>query len=327
MYKYYLGDKEHEMKTSWNELTPNEFIAASSLFTQFRNGSITLFDLRNFMALLLIGADTRRIRTGGHMQENIYRLSRELNFFYFIDYDDKKAFSAFPAELRKQLIQQFPEDFLNQTPEVRAADKLKKTIRLNIEFGKNMLPVIKNGRQSFTGYTFTITDSIAQTSLTALQFSEAQKVVAQYNQNQSSQLLNLLCGMLYQVGYTEETAISLQNQFASVNNNVKIAILLNFLAITNFIVHQTKYAILFDRPKKSKKEQKYSLGLAENMYMLSKKGYGDSRQMENASLFKFFDLLIKELSDQAAELEAAGKKKAEIAEAMNLTIEQVNDLI
>jgi len=106
--------------------------------------------------------------------------------------------------------------------------------------------------------------------------------------------------------------------------------LLNFLAITNFIVHQTKYAILFEKPKTGKKQKKqnmYSLGFAGNMYQLSKKGYGDSEKMENTNLFTFFDLLLKELSDSVSELEKAGKKKGEIAEIMNLTIPQVNDLI
>lgn len=326
MYKFYLGEKEHEMKTSWDELTPEEFIVICGLLNRYRKGDITLFDVRVLMTMLLIGMDIRRIRTGGHMDENIYHLSRELNFFFRIEYDDKKAFNAFSAEIRKQLVNKFPED-MEQIPEVRVAAKMKKHVRLNVEFGNNMIQHIHVGRQQFNGYTFVITDGIAQTSLTAQQFSEAQKIVAKYNENQSSQLLDLLCGILYQFGYSEKIAIDQARQFKSVKPEIKEAVLLNFLAITNFIVHQSRYSILFDRPKKSDKSGKYSLGLADNMYMLSKKGYGDSNQMENAGLFKFFDLLIKEMADQVAELKAAKKKLAEIAEIMNLTIEQVNDLL
>ena len=326
MYEFYLGENKHSMKNSWYELTPDEFIAASDLLTQYRKGEMNLFDLRARMVLITTGINISRMRNKGYLNENVYRLSRELDFFFRIEYDDKKAFSAFSSELRKQLVSKFPED-LPESPEIRVAIKLKKTIKLNVEFGKNIILDIYRGRQRFPGYTFVIMDGIAQTSLTAMQFSEAQKIVAQYGQNESTQLLSLLCGILYQVGYTEEIALDLAKQFSSVQHTVKEAVLLNFLAITNFIVHQTRYSILFDRPKKSKKENKYSLGLADNMYMLSKRGYGDSKQMENAGLFKFFDLLIKELADQAAELEAAGKKKGEIAELMNLTIEQVNDLI
>jgi len=326
MYKFYLGEKEREMKTSWDELTPGEFIIIAGLLKRFSKGDITLFDLRILMTLLLIGIDIKRIRTGGHMDENIYHLSRELDFFFRIEYEDEKAFSAFSPKLRQQLLKKFPED-LEQLPEVRVAARLKKHIHLNVEFGKNILPEVKKGRMSLPGYKFVIIDNIAQTSLTALQYAEAQKVVSQYNQNESSALLDLLCGILYQDNYSEEIALELDKQFAGINSDIKEAVLLNFLAITNFIVHRTKYAILFDRPKKSTKQHKYSLGLSENMYMLSKKGYGDSKQMENAGLFKFFDLLIKEMSDQAAELKASGKKLGEIAEIMNLTIEQVNDLL
>jgi hypothetical protein len=317
------------MKNSWTELSQKEFITVSSLIRQFQKGELNLFEMRVRLTLILLGLDIRRMKIRGNedtLNENIYHLTRELNFFFKIEYEDQKAFSHISAEVRKQLLHTSPED-LPQTPEIRAASKLKRHIRLNVEFGKNIIPELQIGRRHFPGYTFNVTDGIAQTSLTALQYSEAQKIIAQYAQNESSALLSLLCGILYQVGYSEEVAVDLARQFSVVEHAVKEAVLLNFMAVTNFIVKETKYRILFDRPKKSKKEQKYSLGLADNMYMLSKRGYGDSKLMENAGLFKFFDLLIKELSDQVAELKGAKKKLAEIAEIMNLTIEQVNDLL
>lgn len=325
MYEFYLGENKHSMKTSWEELSQEEFIITSIVLNRYLRGEITLFDTRVLLAMLLIGL-YRRIKTGGHMDENIYRLSRELDFFFRIEYEDQKAFKALSPEIRKQLSRKFPED-LEQVPEVRAAAKLKKHARLHAEFGKNFIPVIQHGRQKLTGYAFDIIDGIAQTSLTAIQFTEAQKIVTQYNENHSSRLLDLFCGILYQQAYTEEAALNLANQFHSINQEIKEAVLLNFLGITNFIIHQTRYAILFERPKKATKSGKYSLGLADNMYMLSKKGYGDSRQMENTGLFKFFDMLIKEMADNAGALKAAGKKLGEIATAMNLTIEQVNELL
>lgn len=318
------------MKNSWYELTSKEFITAASLLRQFQRRELNFFEVRIHLVLLLLGLDIRRMKIRGNedqFNENIYHLTQEIDFFFRIEYEDKKAFSLLSPEVRKLITRKFPED-LPQDPEIRAALKLKRYVRLNVEFGKNIIPDLRIGRRCFPGYSFTVTDGIAQTSLTALQFSEAQKIVTQYGQNESTQLLSLLCGILYQVGYREEIAVDLAKQFYPIEHSVKEAILLNFLAVTNFIVYQTKYSILFDRPgKKAKKEQKYSLGLADNMYMLSKRGYGDSAQMENAGLFKFFDLLIKELSDQVAELKAAKKKLGEIAEALNLTIEQVNDLL
>lgn len=326
MYEFYLGENKHSMKNSWDELTSEEFIAISELLEHYRKGEMNLFQLRTLMVLVLIGINPRRFRTGGNLDENVYHLTRELHFFFRIEYEDQKTFAAFSPEMHNQLLYTFPEE-LPETPESRIAIKLKKNIKLNVEFGKNLVPHLRYGRQKFTGYTFEIIDGIAQTSLTALQFAEAQKVVGQYHQKESSQLLSLLCGILFQQGYKEEIAIDLAKQIKCIDQRTKEAVLMNFLAITNFIVHQTRYSILFDRPKKSKKDQKYSLGLADNMYMLSKRGYGDTRQMENAGLFKFFDLLIKELADQARELQGAKKKKSEIAEIMNLSIEQVNELL
>lgn len=327
MFEFYLGEKRHEMKNSWYELSQDEFVKVCSVINRFRKAEINLFEARVLLTMLLIGLDIKRVRTGGHMDENIYKLSRELNFFFRIKYEDQKAFKAFSPEKQQLLIKNFPED-LEQDPEVRVAVRLKKHIELNIEFGSNIIRTVRQGRNKLNAYTFEVTDGIAQTSLTALQYSEAQKVISLYSQNQSDQLLNLLCGILFQNGYKEETAVELSKQYKGIDHEIKDAVLMNFLAITNFIVHQTKYSILFDRPKRSGKgSNKYSLGLADNLYMLSKKGYGDSKQMEDAGLFKFLDMLIKEMADQVHELKAAKKKISEIATIMNLTIEQVNDLI
>lgn len=329
MYEFYLCENKHTMKNSWYELTQGEYISVISMLSKYRKAEMTLFDLRVHLALIMCGIDIKRLKIIGNadqFNENIYHLTRHLDFFFRIEYEDKRAFEALSPESRKQLSGSFPED-IEQTPEVRVAAKLKKHIVLNIEFGKNLVPEVKYGRRCFTGYRFDLIDNIAQTTLTAMQFSEAQKIVAQYNKSESSQLLDLICAILYQDGYDEKTAIENSKCFHSIEFRVKEAILYNFMAITNFIVHQTKYSILFDRPKKSsKKASKYSMGLAENIYSLSKRGYGDSLQMENANLFKFFDILVKELADQIAELRATGKKLAEIADKMNLTIEQVNEL-
>ncbi len=329
MYKFYLGENPYSIKTSWEELSADEFISISGLIEKFRKGILNLFELRTFIILILLGFKNRRLRIPeeNKLEENIFMLSREVNFFFRIEYDDKKAFAALSKEARLQLLHYFPED-IPEAPEIRAAIKLKKHIVLDIEFGKNILEEIRHGRQRYPGYIFTIADGIAQTSLTALQFSEAQKIVGQYSLNESDQLLNILCGVLYQPGvYSEAIARDRSRVYSSLPREVKLAVLLNFCAVTNFLVHQTKYAILFERPKKSKKVGKYSLGLAENIYMLSKRGYGDSLQMENANLFKFLDLLLKELTDQVAELHAMGKKKDEIAETMNLTIMQLNEIL
>ncbi len=328
MFEFYLGDHKHSMKTEWHELSADEFVKVSQLISCFRKGEYSLFDIRVRLVLLLCGIDISRMRIKGNedrLNENIYQLTRELDFFFRIEYENEKAFAQFSPEMRRQLSRKFPED-LPESPETRVASKLKKHIRINIEFPANLIPDIRFGRQRFPGYTFIVVDGIAQTSLTALQFAEAQKISSQYWQNESGQLLNMLCGILYQCGYSEPTAMELSERMQPVPRHIKEAILLNFSAITNFIVHSTKYSILFERPRKSKKNGKYSLGLVENMYSLSKRGYGDSHLMENANLFKFFDLVIKEMADQVDELHRAGKNKGEISEIMNLSIEQLNDL-
>lgn len=329
MYEFYLDNKKHSIKTSWEELSPDEFIDISGLLERFRKGEFNLVEVRTLVVLVLLGLKGRHLRLplDNHLAENIYMLSREVNFFYKIQYENQKSFASLSAETRSQLLHSFPEE-LPETPEIRAAIKMKKQVVIDMEFGKNILQQICHGRQRYPGYLFTTADGIAHTSLTALQFSEAQKIIAQYANTESDQLLDLLCGILYQPGpYSESLARERAQVYSKLPREVKLAVLLNFCALTNYIVHRTKYAILFEGNRKTKKAGLYSLGLADNIYMLSKKGYGDSLVMENSNLFKFLDLLLKELTDQIAELKATGKKKDEISEIMDLSISQINDLL
>ena len=340
MYEFYLsvdeqkgGGNKYAIKNCYEELSEAEFILLNKLIRHFKQGLLSLIEVKTLFVLHLLGFNIQRLNYKAMRNvftENIYRLTREISFFYRIVYEDEKKFSALSSALQQQLKTMFPSD-LPETPETRVAAKMKRHIVIYAEFGKNIIPSLKIGRTKYTGYTFNITDGLATTSLTALQFAEAQKVVQQYAQTQSNELLNLLCSILYSpvAGlYSENHSAAYALQFKKVANEVKESILLNFCAIINFIVHKTKYSILFLRPqgKKEEKKKTYSLGLVDNMYMLSKKGYGDSLQMENSNLFKFFDLLIKELKDNVQELERAGKTKPEIAEALNLTITEINEL-
>jgi len=252
-----------------------------------------------------------------------------VNFYLMIRYKNEKAFNNLSEGTRIKLHKWLPED-LEQTPEIRAASKLEKFFIIDAVFGKNILTCLNIGKKSYSGYLFYIVGGVAQTSLTAMQYSEAQNLVAKYYRSPDPELLNLICAILYQVCYNEQKVRDLARIFADLSELQKQAVLVNFCAISSFIIKKTKYSILFDRPKQTatvKKHTDFYLGLAENIYQLSKRGYGNTELMENANLFKFFDIMIKEMADTACELKHSGKKPGEIAEIMNLSIEQLNKLL
>jgi hypothetical protein len=268
----------------------------SGLLIRYTKDKLDFDDLRIGLTLILSGLKIPTNLTKieqDRFNENIYLLSRNANFFFFVDYADKKTINSFSRKTQALLLRNFPED-LEKSPEIEIAIKLKQAVKLDIEFGKNLIPVINFRRKHFHGYSFDIIDGIAKTSLTAMQFSEAQKVMYQYSQNESEQLLSLICGILYQVPYKKENTIDFAKKFRSLPTTIKEAVLINFIAVNNYIGLRTKYSILFDR---SEIKERRFVGLEGNLYMLSNWIYKNDTQFENIELFEFLDGVAKELTN------------------------------
>lgn len=330
MFEFYLK-KKHYIPDQWEELNPDQYISLVDALLKYRRGEFDYMGAKVYIVLNLLGLKPRRMRDKEkeqRMDENIYHLSRHINFFFRIEYQNKKTFKSFSDENKQLLKRMLPEDIESNDPELRVARKMNKWYEVDAVFATNLLPEIKIGRRRYQGYIIDYTDGIATTTLTAAQFADAQTVFNQISEKPTSDLLSLLVAILYQDdNYNERKARELAPVFNKLPHVVKQAVFLNFSAIQEFIVTKTKYSILFSRPKKKKASKKYDIGLNESIYQLSKAGYGPKKQMEKTTLFEFFDIMIKELQDAVNAMHEMEKDVNEIADKTNLTITQVKELL
>ncbi len=236
----------------------------------------------------------RDLRSNKPTNENIYRLTLEIGFFFRIDYDDKRKMIKFPHKLRTELIHKFPED-VELNDNVAIARQSKRKIRLDIICGKMFLTNIVTGRQCFHRFEFNVKEGIINTSLLTLQYVDAQKMLVRYINTESTKLLSLICGTLFQMGYSRERANELAIQFEKVPFSIKEAIMLNFIAINNYLGRSLKYSILYDGTCSSEIKNTTSPGLADFFCLLSEYIYKDARIDENMGLIKFLDLHLKEI--------------------------------
>jgi hypothetical protein len=290
------------MKNAWEELTPSDFVKVSSLLKSYRKGEFDFSELRIRLVPILAGLRINEImlrirnkKDKERVWENIYHLSLKVNFFFWIDYEDKKAFARLPRKLQGELLKNFPEDIITDPDELDPINSLKRQIRIDLEIKKNLMPEMIHGRYHYPGYTFEIINDIPRTSLSARQFSEAHRILSQYLQNESEDLLSMLCATLYQKEYSAETTKNLTKYFLRVSYSIKDAVILNFIGINNFIARRTKYSVLFEPSVKSITDT--SFGFESNICLLSWFLFEGNRPIENVNLFRFLDELINELKN------------------------------
>ncbi len=127
------------------------------------------------------------------------------------------------------------------------------------------------------------------------------------------------------VQYDSDNARTQADKFKGIDIVTKKAVFLNFQAIFSFILNRTKYKYLYRVDKEEKKGKKGSefIGFADPLYTLEK-SYKD---IEKASVIKFFELQFKELADSIREMAGMDMKVDEIAQRLKLDINLVNQLL
>jgi len=326
MLELYLNDNKYEFPNSWEELSQEQFICLSDLLHKYQKGEITAGDVRVKYFLQVAGLRPRRIRRAEQehlFSENVYRACRMISFFFKWRYQNEKSFAGFAPELQQELLHTDPED-MEPTPEVRVARKMKRYMEVDACFARNLVPDIRVNRK-ISAYRLILEKNILNTSFTAAQYVDAYSVFENWSKDGSMDSLDLLVAILYQekdysADRAHENSKIIRWRFPE---NLKRAILLNYMAIHVFMSSRTKYAILFSGTETDRKG-KITLGFHDSIYSLIKAGYGDVEEM---NLVKFLDLMLKELRDGVVLLHENDMKIEDIAQKMKLTVHQVKSLI
>ena len=95
-----FGDNKYELPNSWEELSQDQYLALVPLINRMMSGDLTLSQVRIKWVKQILGL--KRVKVKSRMEEiaadNLYTLSRQVNFFYYVDYGD--AAKSISSEVR-----------------------------------------------------------------------------------------------------------------------------------------------------------------------------------------------------------------------------------
>ena len=111
MLKYETQSGEGWIENQWDELTPLQFVQAVSLTNQFVTGAITNIDEYRLRMLEMLTGYKRKRKRNKHadqINENLYRISENLNFAVIPEIGPAEVFEFFTPDLCELLKTRFP---------------------------------------------------------------------------------------------------------------------------------------------------------------------------------------------------------------------------
>ena len=264
-------NKKYQYPNQWEELSPEQYLMLVMLLLEFMQGNISAQEVR--LAYFLNVSDIRpkavTKRNRERFNENLFRITRTMNFMFRYEYPDG-ALDELDPKLREALIKTLPGDLPDHV-ELQYVKKLKRQTLPDFVFAKNLLPEIKIAGKTYPGYCFELHDEIIHTTLTAEQYVNTNLLYGKYIDTRNPSYLDTLVATLYCP--KESDAISFAKTISLIDNITKQAVFICFQAIQTFLATRTKYAMLWNR-KPADKNDKFSLGLSDSIYSLSSAGYG-----------------------------------------------------
>lgn len=303
-------NNKYKIPSSWEELSSKQFIKIAEALSEFSIGRIQ-FDMLRIKIVYAVVDGLKVDPKNEILCENVYRLSERLTFPYKYVYD--KRYKQLSPTLQKQLEKNLAAQLDNSDPEVRVAHKMTPKVDIDLCISQQLIPKLGSTK---IGYTFSSSNGIIDTNLTAEQYIDANNLIREMRKEHDF-VLNTLVDVLYP-GHSKK----------SIPYADKIAVYYNYLGIASYISQLPKYDLLFNKESSSQNSEKASpLGAEGNLYFISEKGYGDHKSICKLSVFVYLDILLKQTIDSILSLHSYQVKPSEIANKLNLSIQQVNTII
>lgn len=193
----------------------------------------------------------------------------------------------------------------------------RREVRFDIVLDRQLLPKLNRCR----GYEFVCSASMVDTSLTAEQYVDALSLMQLYGARRDERVLDRLVSVLYAgEPYGKKTAAAVKAR--GIRHDKKLAVYYNFRGILEWIRRLPKYDIIFHHSGGGDGRNS-PMGLEGSLYSMAKSGYGDYRHICRLNLFNYLDLLLAQTIESIRQLKGCGMKPTEIAEKLNLEVEQV----
>lgn len=310
-----------EFPSKWEELSPEQWLGIVDAMLEFGAGKCG-FDAFQFRLVEAIVGKLPQDPGNSILCENIFRMSEIFSWPYIYSYKDSR-YDKLSEQIKEQLQHRLPSQLDQGDPEVRIALSFEAQVRFDLCFAAQLLPVLPSD-SSFRGYAFSLDGSLVHTDLTAVQYVTAtglMEMICVAEAEYPDEVLSSLLSVLYHLQDGKGTV----RPTGHISYSEKMAVMLNFQAVIEWISRIPKYDLLFRRAHGAK----YSspLGMEGSLYTLSEKGYGDIDKVGGMNLFTYLDVLLKQTIDSIHMLNSCKMKPGDIASELNLSVEQVLNII
>lgn len=323
MLTVYFNDKPYNFPNRWEELTAEQFLWLIPMLAKLWAGEMSLFNVRVEWFKKIAGLES--LKLGGEKlalaADNIYTISRQLDFFFTIDYDGK--IDAFSPEVRRLLSKKFPDDISGGDVEIRLARKLEYTLKPDMVWIGNLLPEIAVSGRKLKGWQVSVCGDALTATLTAKQALQGNDALLRISRTGKRDNMAMLAAVLYPA----QPELSFE-EYRKLSDDILYGIILNFQAFMSFIFTRTYFSILWNKEADSSdKEQGIPGSLTHTLYSLSRSGYGDYKQIEDMPFITYLSIIRKDTIDMVRTMYESKVRVDEIAQRTKMPIETISKII
>ena len=191
----------------------------------------------------------------------------------------------------------------------------------NLNFFAQFVPTIKIGTTEYQAYSVSTAYNNLTTSLTALQYIEAQQALTQ-----GTPSLPMLAAILYcPQPYSSTLAQQLAEKMQQLPAVTLMAIQMNFIAFTTALYTQTEFALL--SKFQPKKQSPIATDMADALYDLCADGLGTHEQVEQMNLLTYLRILRKKPIEAVRQMRSLEWDVIKISQETTLPVSVIQQII
>lgn len=319
--------QHYEIPNSWNALSADDFRFVAEELGRMALGETSPGAIRLHLLCRLMGWKLRRV-TDEDAMGTLLVLASQLTFLFLIDYGKDNDLIADLSPEDQEYCRRI-DPWQSQLPIARALRRLDYRYIPDLCFASQKVPTISASGKTYKGYTILCDDNALTTSLTALQFLEAQQLLQRIDCAQPEKvqrLLVLLAAILYFPGerYSSEAAHRFAQELKAVDPITLQCIMLNFRAFTAFLFERTPFSLL--TKFKGKTPAAITTDGIDALYDLAKDGLGSVGEVEQINLITYFRLMRKKTIDAVRQMKDLEWDLAKISKESGLPIRIVESI-
>lgn len=285
------GSQTAVIPNSWQGVTPDVFQKFVSNLAEHYAGNITVADIRRRYVLDVMGWRLSRIHDADALA-TVISIADRITFLF--------------------------------------TEEEQPSLTPNLNFFAQFVPTIKIGTTEYHAYTVSTAYNNLTTSLTALQFIEAQQILQQATVPGSfavgQSYLPFLAAILYcPPPYNSTTAQLLADKMQQLSPVTLMAIQMNFIAFTTALYSQTEFALL--AKFQPKKQSPIATDMADALYDLCADGLGTHEEVEQMNLLTYLRILRKKTIEAVRQMRSMEWDVIRISQETTLPVSVIQQII